>query len=307
MPLRMMEGKFPSGPNYAADRTRYSRYKTVVKTIQSGIPADACVAQTPLAFSRGWRSLASYLKSRHGIDCDPESAPSTLYTHVVALPAFAPPEVRSVHAQTLRRPLEEVLQEHMANLDTSEASGAAACIRREIQSSLHSDRRFGYLNTQEHWPKPTNAWQEGAVHCAKCVSCDKYFDTAKAIRSHLLVHMNSAERENFFRADSRGSWIYTAPSTKWCVALTLPNTVRSRFVPVSKDTAALPFAGPAVPPHVSAGVAACDVLKCCCGAVFSNIASLTRHHNGIVGGKRPRNAAHDCTSDCVFARGREAE
>ena len=318
MPLRMMEGKFPSGPDYAADRTRYSRYKTIVKTIQSGIPADACIAQTPLAFSRGWRSLASYLKSRHGIDCDPESAPSTLYTHIVSLPAFTPPVVRSVDvrfAAQSPRPLEEVLQEHMASLDTSEASGAAACIRREIQASLHADRRFEHLNTNENWPKPTNAWMEGAVQCAKCVACDKYFDTDKAIRSHLISHMTTAEREKHFRANASGSWIYSAPSTKWCVAVTLPNTVRSRFVPVSKELAARLPQPPAPAPRVpiSRGTSAplhaasAAVLSytahhthtCCCGASFQLFESLKRHHNGC-GGKRPREAAHPCTSDCMF-------
>lgn len=40
MPLRMMEGKFPNTSDYAADRTRFTRYKTVIKFIQSGMPAD---------------------------------------------------------------------------------------------------------------------------------------------------------------------------------------------------------------------------------------------------------------------------
>ena len=308
MPLRMMEGKFPSGPNHAADRTRYSRYKTVVKTIQSGLSADACVSQTPLAFSRGWRSLASYLKARYGIECDPEAAPSTLYTQVVALPAFAPPEIRSVDtrcaAQSPRRPLDEVLQEHMASLETSEASGAAAGIRRQIAASLHADHRFPYLNTNEHWPKPTNAWMEGAVQCAKCVSCDKYFDTHKAIRAHLLVHMTSAERENHFRADATGSWIYTAPATTWCFAVTLQNTVRSRFVPVTKEIASARAAATlAAPASASAPAGPVQIVsskfKCCCDAEFDTAASLKRHHSGI-GGKHPRQAAHECTAGCTF-------
>jgi hypothetical protein len=179
--------------------------------------------------------------------------------------------------------LEEVLQEHMASLDTSESSGAAACIRREIQSSLHADRRFGYLNTNEHWPKPTNAWMEGAVQCAKCVSCDKYFDTDKAIRSHILVRMTTAERENHFRTNASGSWIYTAPSTKWCVVLTLPNPIRSRLVPVSKKIAAArPAATLAVPaPAHAPAVDVRSTFKCCCDTEFDAVASLKRCREGL--------------------------
>ena len=198
------------------------------------------------------------------------------------------------------RPLEEVLQEHMASLDTSEASGAAACIRREIQASLHADRRFEYLNTNENWPKPTNAWMEGAVQCAKCVACDKYFNTDKAIRSHLLSHMTTAQRENHFRANASGSWIYTAPSTKWCVAVTFPNTVRSRFVPVSKEVAARLPQPPAPAPRIPISTSAPPQNKCCCGATFKTFESLKRHHNGIAGGKRPRDPTHACTSDCML-------
>ena len=327
MPLRMMEGKFPSGPDYAADRTRYTRYKTVVKTIQSEMPADACVAQTSLAFSRGWRSLASYLKSHHGIDCDPESAPSTLYSHIVALPAFAPPVIRSVQTRfaTSSRPLEEVLHEHMESLKGSEASGAAACIRKELQADLHRDPRYGHLHTNEHWPAPKNPWVQGAVQCAKCVSCEKYFAKYKCIRSHLLGHMTSEEREKHFRADGSGSWIYTAPSTKWCVSVTLPNTLRPRFVPVTKgltltnrkdapqpeipvsalsaiasitpssSSSAMPIVS-ATASHMLEHAQVPALQTCCCGSTFRDVYTLRRHHNGAPQGKRPREPSHACTT-----------
>ena len=312
IPLRMMEGKFPNSSDYAADRTRYTRYKTVVKFIQSGLPADACVEQTSLAFSRGWRSLATHLKGHHGIDCDPESAPSTLYGHLTALPVFTPPEVRSLHTHVghASRPLDEVLRDHMATLQTSEATGAAAVIRRDLQASLTRDQRFGYMNMNEHWPKPTNGWIVGAVQCAKCVSCDKYWNTDKSIRTHLLQHMTVDQREVHFRAHAAGTWVYTAPSTKWCVAITPPGKVHCKYVsvqavhrrmqpaeaaqsliPVSSSQA--PEIAQPYPPPIDAR------LKCCCGAQLANIASLKRHHNGI-GGKRPREPSHPCTAGCEF-------
>lgn len=329
MPLRMMEGKFPKNSDYAADRTRYTRYKTVVKFIQSGLTANACVEQTALAFSRGWRSLATHLKIHHGIDCDPESAPSTLYGHLTSLQAFTPPEVRSLHTHVGHaspRPLDEVLRDHMETLQNSEATGAAAVIHRDLQASLNKDQRFGYLQTHEHWPQPSNGWIVGAVQCAKCVSCDKYWATDKSIRAHLLQHMTAAQREVHFRAHNAGTWVYTAPSTKWCVAVTPPGNAHSKYVPVQfqaaqhrKQSVHAPPAQPVASSPaqlllpVQAAVASSERpaavqllpppgderLKCCCGETFQNISTLRKHHNGI-GGKRPRDPIHPCTAGCAL-------
>ena len=313
MPLRMMEGKFPKISDYAADRTRYTRYKTVVKFIQSGLPADACVEQTSLAFSRGWRALATHLKSHHGIDADPEAAPSTLYGHITALPAFTPPEVRSLHTHVghASRPLEEVLRDHMVTLQTAEATGAAAVIRRDLQASLSKDQRFAYMNTNEHWPPPTNAWIEDAVQCAKCVSCDKYWPTDKIMKRHLLCHMSVDEREGHFRATAAGKWVYTAPSTKWCVAVTPAGMVNCKYVPVqaphrrmqSEQAAPAPrivnFDAASAPVQLQHLPAISPVLMCCCGRTFATQSGLTRHHNGV-GGKHPRERDHACTANCAF-------
>ena len=150
-----------------------------------------------------------------------------------------------------------------------------------------------------------------------CVACDKYFNTDKAIRSHLLSHMTTAERENHFRANASGSWIYTAPSTKWCVALTLPNTVRSRLVPVSREIATVRIAVALVPAVASSTVAptaaahdpppapatapALDQsFKCCCGLVFQTLTSLKRHHDGAPHHTTPGEPAHPCTAGCTF-------
>ena len=219
-----------------------------------------------------------------------------------------------MRAHASPRPLDEVLRDHMATLQNSEATGAAAVIHRDLQASLTKDQRFGYLQTHEHWPQPSNGWIVGAVQCAKCVSCDKYWATDKSIRAHLLQHMTAAQREVHFRAHNAGTWVYTAPSTKWCVAVTPPGNAHSKYVPVQfqaaqhrKQSVHAPPAQPVASSPaqlllpVQAAVASSERpaavqllpppgderLKCCCGETFQNISTLRKHHNGI-GGKRPR-------------------
>ena len=270
------------------------------------MPADCCIEQTTLAFGRGWRSLSSYLELHHQIRCDPESAPSTLYSSVLALSSrFNPPVVRSVHAAGQpARPLEEVLLEHLKHLAHSEQSGAAATIRRDIQTSITQDTRYGWLNVLDCWPKPNNRWVEGAVQGAKCVCCDKYKTSHKEMRQHLLQHMKADERETHFRS-LNGAWVYNAFETKWCV--TVQGPVFSKLVPVeshvpiSRGTSAPPHAASAaVPSGSSASAASANFkCKCCCGAEFDTVASRKRHHNGS-GGKRPRDPAHECTASCTF-------
>lgn len=305
MPLRMMEGKFPNTSDYAADRTRYTRYKAVIKFIQSGMPADCCIEQTTLAFGRGWRSLATYLEIHHQIRCEPDSAPSTLYGSVKALSSrFNPPVVRSVHAAGQpRRPLDEVLLEHLKGLEHAEQSGAAATVRQDIRASITQDTRYGWLNVLDCWPKPDNRWVDGAVQAAKCVCCDKYKVSHKEMREHLQRHMKVDEREKHFRS-LNGVWVYNALETKWCVRVQGP--VFSKLVPVlappprsagATATLAAPASVAATPPATVAVPNA--TFQCCCSATFQTAHSLKRHHNGI-GGKRARERAHECTAGCTF-------
>ena len=217
---------------------------------------------------------------------------------------FNPPVVRSVHAASQPvRPLEEVLLEHLKHLEHSEQSGAAATIRQDIQTSITQGARYGWLNVLDCWPKPDNRWVEGAVQGAKCVCCDKYKASHKQMREHLQQHMKVDEREKHFRS-CNGVWVYNALVTKWCV--TVQGKVHSKLVPVESrvplsrgtsasgvvSSTAVPIAGSATDAHAA-------VHRCCCGRTFQIFESLKRHHNGC-GGKRPREAAHTCTSDCMF-------
>jgi hypothetical protein len=193
-----------------------------------------------------------------------------------------------------------VLLEHLKHLEHSEQSGAAATICQDIRGSITQDTRYGWLNVLACWPKPDNRWVEGAVQGAKCVCCDKYKASHKEMRQHLQLHMNVDEREKHFRSVN-GAWVYNALETKWCV--TVQGPVFSKLVPVgsrvpiSGDTSApLHAASAAVPSSASAASAK---FKCCCGAEFTTVDSLKRHHNGI-GGKRPREPAHECTASCTF-------
>jgi hypothetical protein len=190
-----------------------------------------------------------------------------------------------------------VLLEHLKHLEHSEQSGAAATIRQDIRTSMTQDTRYGWLNVLDCWPKPDNRWVEGAVQGAKCVCCDKYKTSHKEMRQHLQQHMKVDERETHFRS-LNGAWVYNALETKWCV--TVQGPVHSKLVPVesrvpiSRGTSApsgvATTGTPSAPPQN----------KCCCGATFKTFESLKRHHNGIAGGKRPRDPAHACTSDCMW-------
>jgi hypothetical protein len=164
---------------------------------------------------------------------------------------------------------------------TALAINAAATIRRELEADLHRDQRFGHLNTNEKWPRPVNHWVNGAVQCVKCVSCDTYWETEKSIRSHLLRHFTTTERETHFRAHPSGSWYYLAPSSHWCISVMIPGKVRGRLVPVTKASvaaasAAVPSSASAAPPltHSTAAVVESRV-PLSRGTSASNVVSST--------------------------------
>ena len=148
MPLRFVGGKL----NSASDKVRYSRYKRVMKMLQSSMPADVCETNITAAFKRGWTSLEMYLRLNHSINIDADAAPSTLYETVCGLGAtFHPPVFSSIAASHTGPPrsLDEVLQEHLQVLKAAEAcAGAAAAARQtvmvsELQSALQPPPKRG--------------------------------------------------------------------------------------------------------------------------------------------------------------------
>jgi len=177
--------------------------------------------------------------------------------------------VRSVHAAGQpRRPLDEVLLEHLKGLEHAEQSGAAATVRQDIRASITRDTRYGWLNVLDCWPKPDNRWVDGAVQAAKCVCCDKYKVSHKEMREHLQRHMKVDEREKHFRS-LNGVWVYNALETKWCVRVQGP--VFSKLVPVlappprsagATATLAAPASVAATPPATVAVPNA--TFQCCC-------------------------------------------
>jgi hypothetical protein len=125
MPLRFVGGKL----NSASEKVRYSRYKRVMKMLQSAMPADVCETNTTAAFKRGWTSLEMYLRLNHSINIDADAAPSTLCETVCRLgETFQPPVFSTIVASHTGPPrsLDEVLQEHLQVLGAAEA-GAAVC------------------------------------------------------------------------------------------------------------------------------------------------------------------------------------
>ena len=134
MPLRYVAGKLKC----AADKVRYTRYKKVVKFIQSGLTADMCESNDALAFKRGWVSLELYLRHRHQACIDTDAAPSSLYETVMKLgDAFEPPLITTLHAAHTSAPraLHEVLHEHMNVLAAAEACSAVSAARQTVMVS----------------------------------------------------------------------------------------------------------------------------------------------------------------------------
>ena len=146
MPLRYVAGKLKC----AADKVRYTRYKKVVRFIQSGLTADVCESNVALAFKRGWSSLELYLRLQHQASIDADAAPSSLYETITKLgDAFKPPLIATLHTSAAApRPLPELLQEHLNVLAAAEACAGASAGRQtvllsQLQSALQPPPKRG--------------------------------------------------------------------------------------------------------------------------------------------------------------------
>ena len=131
MPLRFVAGKLKT----ASDKVRYSRYKKIVKFIQSAMPAQVCESNIASSFQRGWTSLDLYLRLHHSINIDADAAPSSLYETVCRLgEAFKPPVLSQLVAAHTGppRPLEQVLRDHLQVLSAAEASAGASAARQNV-------------------------------------------------------------------------------------------------------------------------------------------------------------------------------
>ena len=197
MPLRYVAGKLKC----ASDKVRYTRYKKVVKFIQSGLTADMCESNVALAFKRGWVSLEQYLRLRHQACIDADAAPSSLYETVMKLgDAFEPPLITTLHAAHTGapRPLHEVLQEHMNVLAAAEACSAASSARQEVmvsqlQSALQPPPKRGRPAALHVQPSPKRGQPAAlpvpapAVAAAdtlnKCC-CGVIFQTTTSLKRH---------------------------------------------------------------------------------------------------------------------------
>lgn len=141
MPLRFIGRKL----KHASEKVRYSRYKRIVKILQSGMPAELCEANVAASFKKGWTSLEMYLRLHHSISIDADAAPSSLYDTLCRLGAtFHPPAFSTLLASHTGppRPLDEVLREHLHVLNAAEAcAGASAARQTVLVSQLHSALR----------------------------------------------------------------------------------------------------------------------------------------------------------------------
>ena len=159
MPLRFVAGKLPS----ASDKVRYSRYKKVVKFIQSAMPAEVCESNIASSFKRGWASLEVYLRLHHSLNIDADAAPSSLYGTVCRLgEAFKPPAISQLLAAHTGppRPLDEVLREHLQVLGAAEGNAAASAARQtvlvsQLASALRSPPKRGRPTKVQ--PSPASA------------------------------------------------------------------------------------------------------------------------------------------------------
>ena len=158
MPLRFVAGKLKT----ASEKVRYSRYKSIVKLVQSAMPADVCESNIANAFKRGWTSLEMYLRLQHNINIDADAAPSTLYETVCRLgEAFKPPVLSQLVAahNGNPRPLEEVLREHLHVLAAAETSAGASAGRQnvlvaQLTSALQPQTKRGRPQTARLPPAP---------------------------------------------------------------------------------------------------------------------------------------------------------
>ena len=198
MPLRYVAGKLKC----ASDKVRYTRYKKVVKFIQSVLPADVCESNVASAFKRGWVSLEMYLRLQHQLNIDADAAPSSLYETVMKLgDAFKPPHIATLHAAHTGTPrsLPDLLQEHLNVLAAAEACAGASAARQtvlvaQLTSALQRPpkrgrpaARGGAVAVTGNRPLPAAvAERTPAVAAAeehKCC-CGVIFETPQALKRH---------------------------------------------------------------------------------------------------------------------------
>lgn len=188
MPLRHVAGKLKC----ASDKVRYTRYKKVVKFIQSGLTADMCESNVALAFKRGWTSLELYLRLHHGFNADADTAPSTLYDCIVRLgSAFNPPVISTLFPSHTGppRPLSEVMLEHMNVLAAAEACSAASAAR---QTTLVAQLQTALRPPTKRGRPPAGAARQIAVPAPPVVAadainkccCGVVFQTTTSLKRH---------------------------------------------------------------------------------------------------------------------------
>ena len=182
MPLRFVGGKLKA----ASDKVRYSRYKKIVKCIQSGMPAEVCENNIASSFKRGWTSLELYLRLNHSIAIDADAAPSSLYAAICKLgEAFRPPALSQLLAAHTGppRPLQEVLQEHLQVLSAAEARDGAFAARQnvlvhQLACAVQQPRKRGRPQTALD---PAPALAQPIAH--KCC-CGISFQTFTSLKRH---------------------------------------------------------------------------------------------------------------------------
>jgi hypothetical protein len=185
MPLKFVAGKLKC----AAVKVRYTRYKKVVKFIQSGLTADVCENNIALAFTRGWASLELHLRLQHQVSIDADAAPSSLYETVMKLgDAFKPPLLTTLHAahSGAPRPMSEVLQDHLNVLAGAEACAGASAARQsvlvsQLQSALqpHKRRKRPAADT----PPPAPPTAPAIDQSFKCC-CGLVLQTLTSLKRH---------------------------------------------------------------------------------------------------------------------------
>jgi hypothetical protein len=185
VPLRFVAGKLKC----ASEKVRYTRYKKVVKYIQSGLTADVCESNVAFAFKRGWASLELYLRLEHRASIDADAAPSSLYETIMKLgDAFKPPLLTMLHAahSGAPRPMNEVLQDHLNVLAGAEACAGASAARQsvlvsQLQSALqpHKKRKRPAADV----PPPATPTAPATDQSFKCC-CGLVLQTLTSLKRH---------------------------------------------------------------------------------------------------------------------------
>jgi hypothetical protein len=189
MPLRFVAGKLKC----ASEKVRYTRYKKVMKFIQSGLTADVCESNSALAFKRGWASLELYLRLQHQVSIDADAAPCGLYETITKLSdAFRSPLLTTLHAAHTGapRPMSELLQEHLTVLAAAEVYSVASAARQnvivsQLESALQppSKRKRSAATVSALAVTPAPAIAAASANSFKCC-CGTLFSRPNALKRH---------------------------------------------------------------------------------------------------------------------------